>query len=730
MLIGRLIALLGAIVLISVVSLSPLRAQSTDGTGGTRAAEINAIADKLTDDQSAALIRMMELLADENKAAAKSDQRSIGFTEIIQNSARSFSHKTQYHISRIPKLLAEIGQAIASVLTIQFLSAFALMLAAGTATNYFTRWLARDARERIETHRSEVLQEQLRTLSTRLVLGLLGLIGFVIVAAVMAHVVVDDPRDQSILISFILTVVTIPWLTSAILQYVLGPDRPDLRLVTADDSTARFIHRSLVTLAVFIGFSFFVLGLFGRYEIPIEDSLRFWVGFVAVLWFACLTWFARRGLTSIIKGKDELLTAGLERMASWWPTVSIVVLIFVWLYNQFVIVQEFSPVRGAIALAVIVTAPFFDTALRGIIRHALPPMEGEGAVAEKAHLQTRLSYIRISRVLLFATIILVLGRLLGISFQDMAEAGLGAQIAANGVQAILVLAAGYIAWETVNVWANRQLARETPSDESTSESGAEDGGQSKSRIASVLPLIQKSLLIAIGVLTVLLALSQLGFDITPLLAGAGVLGLAIGFGAQTLVKDVVSGVFFLLDDAFRVGEFLEIGATSGAVEKISVRSLQLRGVNGPVHIVPYGTISQLTNHSRDWVIMKLGFTVPFDTNIDKVRKLFKKIGQEIMEYPELAKDIIEPFKSQGVTAVDDVGMVIRGKFMSKPGKQWVLRKEIYTRVQKAFEENGIEFARKEVRVKLSDDQGGAALTDDQKETVAAAAVEAAEPKSA
>lgn len=121
------------------------------------------------------------------------------------------------------------------------------------------------------------------------------------------------------------------------------------------------------------------------------------------------------------------------------------------------------------------------------------------------------------------------------------------------------------------------------------------------------------------------------------------------------------------------------------------------------------------------------FTVPFDTDINKIKKIFKKIGAEIMSEP-YAGDLIQPFKSQGVASVDDVGIVVRGKFMAKPGKQWVIRKDIYSRIQREFAANGIEFARREVRVKIPgfDD---ADLSDRQKEAVAAGAAEAALRKS-
>ena len=216
----------------------------------------------------------------------------------------------------------------------------------------------------------------------------------------------------------------------------------------------------------------------------------------------------------------------------------------------------------------------------------------------------------------------------------------------------------------------------------------------------MLPLALGSLRVAIAVIFALLALGHVGIDITPLLAGAGIVGLAVGFGAQKLVADVVSGVFFLVDDAFRIGEYVEVEGTRGTVEKISVRSMQLRHHLGPVHTIPYGEIPKLSNYSRDWVIMKLKFTVPFETDPMKVKKIFKQVGKDMMEVPEFAADLLQPFKSQGVFDFDDVGMIIRGKFMARPGRQFVLRKEIYNRVKTAFEENGIAFARREVRVAI------------------------------
>src|SRR5574341_1153073 len=165
-------------------------------------------------------------------------------------------------------------------------------------------------------------------------------------------------------------------------------------------------------------------------------------------------------------------------------------------------------------------------------------------------------------------------------------------------------------------------------------------------------------------------LAALGVHIGPLLAGAGVVGLAVGFGSQTLVRDIISGAFYLMDDAFRLGEYIDVGDARGTVEKIGIRAMQLRHHRGALNIVPYGGIRRLNNQSRDWVVVKLEFRVTYDTDITKVRKLIKKVGQGLAEHPELGPQILQPLKSQGVVAMEDSAMLVNAKFMAKPGEEF------------------------------------------------------------
>ena len=286
------------------------------------------------------------------------------------------------------------------------------------------------------------------------------------------------------------------------------------------------------------------------------------------------------------------------------------------------------------------------------------------------------------------------------------------------------LTIAFIAWilyRAVIILVDNRLREETGADPSRAvDVDDEPAGHGSTRLGTLLPLLRNVSITAIAVIAGMIVLSNLGVDIAPLFAGAGVIGLAVGFGAQTLIRDIFSGGFFLFDDAFRKGEYIELGDIRGTVEKISLRSFQLRHHNGPLHTVPFGEIKQLTNYSRDWVIMKLPLRVTYDTDVDKVRKLVKKLGQQLLDHPDVGKNFIQPLKSQGVVQMEDSAMIIRVKFMTKPGDQWVTRKVVYAAIQDLFHKEGIHFANREVTVRIADQENGK-LNEREREAVTGAA---------
>lgn len=229
-----------------------------------------------------------------------------------------------------------------------------------------------------------------------------------------------------------------------------------------------------------------------------------------------------------------------------------------------------------------------------------------------------------------------------------------------------------------------------------------------SRLTTVMPVLRGVVIFAVLGIAMLVLLSQLGVDTGPLLAGFGILGLAISFGARDLIRDVVAGLFFMIEDAFRVGEYVDTGRLKGTVEKISLRSMQLRHQSGQIHTVSFGPLSALTNASRDWATVKFNVRLDHDADIEQARKTIKKIGLALLEDPEFGPHFILPLKMQGVADITDAAIVIRLKFTSKPNQASTLQREALKRVYRGLNEAGVPFASNAVTVKEGSGRDAAA----------------------
>lgn len=579
----------------------------------------------------------------------------------------------------------------------------------------------------------DTLRETLRFLVIRLGIELLGLIAFFIVT----RIIVTNMLTPEMLVfssTLMINLVLVPRVGAALFRLILAPKVSQYRLLSVSDDQARRIFNYMVAILVAMGFMTAIVAFNQLNGVPMERSrLGFWLNLLIHLFLVFGIWRNWDGMVSMARGSEHEISRFEERVAKLYPVYAIVVVVLVWLlaqvligFGQFELLSTSPQFKSILVLTFL---PVFDTLIRAFVRILTPPMTGEGVIATRAYGLAKRSYVRIGRVIVFGFLVVTVAKIWGLNATTIATAGVGAQFAGRFIEVLIVLAIGYLVWELVALWINRRLAAEQTAlgfDLNDDEpGGGEGGGAGGSRLSTVLPLVHGIAKAAIIAIFGLIALGNLGIDTTPLLAGAGILGLAVGFGAQKLVGDIVSGMFFLLDDAFRTGEYVEVDGTMGTVEKISIRSMQLRHHRGLVHTIPFGEIPKLTNFSRDWVIMKLMFTVPFDTDPNKVKKIFKKIGNDMMAEDAWKDDFLQPFKSQGVFGFDDVGMVMRGKFMAKPGKQFMARKEIYNRVKAAFDEAGIDFARREVRVAIPGLESSDDLTPEAKAAIEATATDVA-----
>jgi small-conductance mechanosensitive channel len=318
----------------------------------------------------------------------------------------------------------------------------------------------------------------------------------------------------------------------------------------------------------------------------------------------------------------------------------------------------------------------------------------DDAVRSGAESENRVLVGRLGARLLRSIAVLVAVFLLADIWADAVEMGAAAQqmVMRSVSTAAASLFVAYILWEAVRFAIDRHLQTGAPGIGLPSADDDEETAPA-SRLQTILPLLRAAFAVSIAILGVLIALSQLGVNTAPLIAGAGVFGLAVSFGSQSLVRDVISGLFYMWDDAFRVGEYVDTGRLKGTVEKLGVRSVRLRHQNGPLHTIPYGQLGAVTNLSRDFATIK--FNLRFDprTDIELVRKTTKQIGMAMRdENEEMATEVMLPLKLQGIAEVVDNALVLRFKFTARPVKPSWVQREYMKRMYQVFTEKGITFA--------------------------------------
>ncbi len=581
--------------------------------------------------------------------------------------------------------------------------------------------------------------EKVPFLALRFLVGLLGT-GFVlIVVTLIGLLVFGNPNDRSVEIT--VAAIFLAFFMSRTIgdlwRMTLSPYLPQYRIPNLTDRDARRLYLWLWAISsygVWSGYAATWIKEIGlNYNVYALLSLV--LTLVAMLANMAMVLVNGRAIGGVIRSgrRPEDVPWALRSLSLIWAPALILFFVFGWLRHSFDLVLErderISLNAGAygVFLTMLVVYAVMNFALERyfdrIRRREDANRDHAAAEAEEAgDTLPRITHRPMTYEDLFRQVAGILALAAGsyalilIWLRD--NKMVRETLVGNFLDVAIVLFVGYIVYNLFRIWIDGMIAQEVPADDGA-ELGDEGGASGASRLATLLPLFRGGILAVVVVTIALIALLELGVNVSPLFAGAGVIGIAIGFGAQTLVRDIFSGAFFLIDDAFRKGECIDLGNVKGTVEKISVRSFQLRHHLGALQTVPFGEIQVLTNYSRDWVIMKLPLRVTYDTDVEKVRKLIKKLGQELMEDPVIGENFIQPLKSQGVIEMQDSAMIIRVKFMTKPGDQWLVRKRVYEEIRALFAREGIKFAHREVTVRLAEDHGEE-LTSRQREAVAGA----------
>jgi small-conductance mechanosensitive channel len=591
------------------------------------------------------------------------------------------------------------GEGFTSLL--QMFLALTVIIGLALGVERFCRRFSSGMRERFDA--APAMQGWMRfgTAVARILPDFLGIIIFSLISGLL-FAVIPFSNDEGYLLLFIavMMVIVLIRLITLLSRLIWSPHAAQLRLVPVSDATAAHIHKHLTRLAGYYAGVYVLMQFLQKLEVPMDGSfliiLVVSIPFMGMM--GRILWQSRTMVAAHLRqtgqGPSGDISWFRNQLAAGWHILAMGYVAIVW-FLAMVRLALYGPQRDA-AFAV----SFFIIPLYLIMDRA-----GKWLVAEtlgtvrKTVDQDNSRYFTIAtglvRIVIVFTLALWLFKIFGIDLPFLDKVG------ESAFSILMTLFLAHVVWGLTNRYIQHKLeGLAPPPSEEQADDDEEFSGQTLDRSFTLLPMLRKFVGTVMVVMVTLIVLSSLGINITPLMAGAGVVGLALGFGSQKLVSDVLSGIFYLVDDTFRVGEYIQAGSVSGTVEGFTLRNVMLRHDKGALQIVPFSKLGAVTNYNRGGMVMKFNLNLPYDTNIEQVRKIIKKVGQKIMDDPELGPDLLLPIKSQGVKTVADSVMTFRVRFTAKFGRGGIIQRKAFELISKALADKGIHFAHRRVIVEF------------------------------
>lgn len=473
-------------------------------------------------------------------------------------------------------------------------------------------------------------------------------------------------------------------------RFALAPYAERLRLVPLHSETAAYLYVWVMRLTTVVAIGFvgaqlavpFGAGEVGARGIEIAAALVF-----AVL-VVVMVMQSRDDFAAVIRGGRDLHVGSRvrRRLAEIWHVLAILYVLVA--FGIFVSGEQDGFVFLVRATAVTFVAFAAAFALARAAHRLIDRLFSvdDDLNSRFPGLRQRAGLYRpiLTRTLDVVLLVLALGVSLGAWGLDLYSA-LGPEARGRMLQSAVVIALvtviGVGVWEFTSGAIQRSLSGTNPDGSPRQPSG---------RAKTLLPLLRRIISIALVVFVGLIVLSELGVDTAPLLAGAGVVGLAIGFGSQALVRDIITGLFMLIEDTISVGDVVSAGGHTGVVEDISIRTLRLRDVEGSVHTIPFGDVTSVINMTKDFSYALLDIGIAYREDTDHVSALIREVGEDLRNDPEHGPKLLEPIEIMGVNELADSAVVIRARLKTKPVLQWGVKREMLRRLKKRFDAEGVE----------------------------------------
>ena len=572
----------------------------------------------------------------------------------------------------------------------------AMVLAAGTGAFVLAYFAIRRPRRSLERRRPTGLGAKLLIAGVRLVLRLIpialfGFVGYSLLSVIGPPVLVSLAT---------LTIMNAAMLVLAVIaasRFLLSPRTRGLRLIPVGDRAATFLHRWICLIGAIVAFGYFgisALQLLGLPHVAALAALKI-VGLTITVILVTLVIGKRRGVARFIRGERDADAPPATRSASafWsvrarlsevWHLLAVAYLVATFAVYAFDVEGGFEFILRATLISLLIIAGARLTTL--FVEHAVErgatlsqqPSARFPRLRERADRYLPIIHASTS-VIVWLVALVALVDIWGLDSVEWIEGAAGRALLGRIFSIGFVVVSAVIAWEFVSAIIETYLmgADGTPV-------------QRSQRVRTLLPLLRNAFLIFLVVIVLLIILSEIGLNIAPLLAGAGVVGLAIGFGAQTLVKDIITGVFILFENTVAVGDVVDLGGGhSGLVEHFSIRTIKLRDSNGGVHTVPFSAVTSVNNMTKDFAYYVFNIKVDYAQDSDRVVEAVTELGKELQNDPAFCDLILAPIEIIGLDSFGPDAAILQARFKTKPIKQWTVGREFNRRMKKRFQDIGI-----------------------------------------
>ena len=543
-----------------------------------------------------------------------------------------------------------------------------------------------------ERRRSAMLarMQRLPRILLRLLISLIPVVCFVVVSHLVVGTTVGEIYLTRLTLMAVIDAYAVCRIVVCVANAFLSPDAPRWRLLPVTTETAlsglRWIR--LLTIVAVFGYAMAEAGLLLGMSKVTHQALLKADGLVLTVLAVIIVLRNRAGVAELIRarpGPGGAMARWRKRLAASWHILAVLYLAGLWLVWAIDVPDGYRRLLNffVVTILVIMAARLLRTLLLGLLERQLERAEAEavrpGLIARMRFYHPVLNVL--IHFIVFCAAVIVLMQLWGFGSVEWLATNLLAQRMVSALTTVGVTVALAIGvWETSNGAVERHLSR-LHRDAQTARSA---------RLRTLLPMLRTALLITILVVITLIVLSEIGVNIAPLLAGAGVLGIAIGFGSQKLVQDIITGLFLLLENTMQVGDVVSLGGLQGTVEYLSIRTIRLRSEDGSVHVIPFSAVTTVTNMTRDFSHAVIEAQVAYKDDYDEVVAVLCDIVTQMRTEPRWQGEIRDELEVLGLQRFADSAVVIKCRIRCGPFGRWAVGREFNRRMKMRFDEAGIE----------------------------------------